>query len=391
MDRCGDDTRSRTLYAGYANHSPTADGKPRPPCSTRRTWRMWASPFGGVEFDGGNASVGSAATTIRGGGMNAGLDYQLDPDALIGFATGGDQSVFSVPDRPTSGTVNAYHIGAYGAYQSNNLYATGALSYGRFDNTENRTSTIPPVVLPGSQYIGGPNLAPGFNELLSGGYGAQSFGGRFESGYRNPFGALVVTPLAGMEFDALRTDAFTENNNKGPTVIGLSYSARNTLSLPGFLGLQLDSRLDLANDGSLEFHARAEWRHEFSPDRSTESAFVSAPVFNFVVQGAQPPRDAAVLSLGGKLAFSKNVALFGSVNGEIGGADRLFSGTGGIVVSWRGAHMPRLAKHGLHATRGKCSSSERPFSSSRFRAPRRIAFSQPALGASRAASLGASP
>jgi uncharacterized protein with beta-barrel porin domain len=339
-DECGDDANSKTLYADPV--SDRAAGDPQnaggravnPKCLTPRIWRVWASPFGGGANYPGDPIVGSAPVTAKGAGFGAGADYQISPSVLLGAAVGGGASSFSVPDRSTSGTVDAFHAAVYGAWREEHVYATGVLSFDQFDNAESRLATIPSITLPPPQFIDGPYLVPGFSENLKGHFSSASTSGHFEVGYRDDLGALQATPFVGLEFGSLHTDAFTENNSGSPSVIGLSYVGRNIVSLPSFLGVQFDGKTNLSDGVALNAWVRTAWKHEFDADRSTESAFIAAPGFDFVIEGAQPPRDALVANLGAKLKFGKNTSLFASFNGDFGAGSRGYTGTGGVSVSW---------------------------------------------------------
>jgi uncharacterized protein with beta-barrel porin domain len=97
----------------------------------------------------------------------------------------------------------------------------------------------------------------------------------------------------------------------------------------------LEGNTGLTNQISLDAWVRAAWMHEFDPSRSIDSSFISAPGFNFVVEGAQPPRDALATTVGLKLNITKTAAIFGTFEGEFaqGGANSV-GGTGGIVFYW---------------------------------------------------------
>ena len=329
-DECGDDAHSRTLYQDPVSGRRDVN----PPCLAPRTWRVWVSPFGSSSNYAGNANIGSASVSERGAGIGGGIDYQLSPKALIGAALGGGESSFSAPDRATSGTVDAFHASLYGAWRMESAYVTGVLSYDHFNNSESRRATIPGVTLPSPQFVDGNFQIPGFDERLTGNFFSQSVSGHFEAGYKTNFGAVQATPFAGVEFGSLYTGAFTEANKAGPSVIGLSYAGRNILSLPTFLGLQLDGKTEFGQDMWLSLSARAAWKHEFADDRSTESAFISAPGFDFVVRGARPSRDSVVANLGAKLQLGKTVAIFGNVIGDAGAGSHSLAATGGVSLSW---------------------------------------------------------
>ena len=296
---------------------------------------MWGTGFGGTANWQGNGTIGSASATEHSSGFAAGLDYQVNPNLLLGVSAGGGQSSFGVLDRGTWGTVDAWHGSVYGAWRSQQgFYASGIVSYSGFDNTEQRSASIPGVILPAANFIGGPYVVPGYAERPQGSFNSQAWSGYGELGYQWKYGALTTTPFAGLGFGSLRSDSFTETNQGLPSVIGLSYDSRTIDSLPSYAGVQVESKAPLFNGLELGFWARGAWKHEFEPDRSTESAFISAPGFDFVIQGARPPRDAFVTTIGAKLNLTKNAALFGTFEGQFGSGASSIGGTGGLVVSW---------------------------------------------------------
>ena len=332
-DTCGDDPASRTAYA---TPLPTRKGGPAPiaPCANPRTWRLWGTGFAASANWPGNATVGSAAATAHMSGFAAGLDYQVNPNVLVGVSAGGGQSSFGVLNRGTWGTVDAWHGSIYAAWRNQGLYVSGILSYSGFDNSEQRSASIPGVVLPASNFIGGPYVIPGFAEKPQGDFASHAWSGYGEVGYQWKYGAFTTTPFAGLQLASLQTGAFTESNQGLPSVIGLSYASRTIPSLPSYLGLQLESKAALPNGMDLDFWARGAWQHEFEADRSTDSSFIAAPGFNFIVQGALPPRNSFVTTIGAKLALTKNAALFGTFEGQFGWGATSVGGTGGLVVSW---------------------------------------------------------
>ena len=336
-DACGDDATGKTVYE-TPPALPTRKGEPAPvsPCTTARTWRIWGTGYGGTAQWPGDPIVGSASATEHVSGFSAGLDYQLNPNVLLGVSAGGGQSSFGVLNRSTWGSVDGWEGSIYGAWRNNRgLYAAGDLNYSNFDNKEQRSATIPGVVLPASNFVGGPYMAPGFAEQPQGSFGSHAWSGYGEVGYQAQYGALTASPFVGLELASLRSSGFTESNfGTIPSVIGLTYEARTINSLPSFVGLQLESNAALPNAMDLDFWARGAWKHEFDPSRSTESAFISAPGFDFVIQGAQAPRDSLVTSIGFKLKVTKNAALFGTFEGQFGWSAPSVGGTGRVVISW---------------------------------------------------------
>ena len=293
---CGDDSTSKTLYEEPVSPLPTRKAQAAqpaafPPCLTPRTWRMWGT---------GSAAVRTGKAMRRSArladdhtfGFGAGLDYQVSPNALFGFAAGGGVSSFGVPTAPpparsTPTTPRFMALGATGVLRDR---CPGLRPVRQFRDAQ---AAIPGVVLPAS-FVGGPFVVPGFYERPTGTFLSHSLSGYAEAGYQAMFGSFTVAPFAGLEYASLQSNPFVESNQGLPSVIGLAYAGRTIESLPSFLGMQLEAKTDLPNQMALDGWVRASWMHEFDAGRSVESSFISAPGFDFVTQGAQPARDALV-------------------------------------------------------------------------------------------------
>ena len=183
---------------------------------------------------------------------------------------------------------------------------------------------------------GAPGLivpVPGFTENLNGKFFSQSLSTRVELGWRTWFDRLAVTPFAAMQFGLLGMKGYTETASGAPSVIGLSYASRVVDSLPVSLGLQFDSKFDVAAMPAA-WWLRAAWVHEFAPDRTINPSFLAAPGYGFVVNGATAARDAARLEGSLKFAVSRNAALFTTFNGEFSDKGNSYAGTGGLRISW---------------------------------------------------------
>lgn len=78
-------------------------------------WRVWMSGFFGQAWNRGELPAGSADVRTTTGGGALGVDRQVAPDLLVGFAVGASASKFNVPDRATEGDVIGGHLAVYGA------------------------------------------------------------------------------------------------------------------------------------------------------------------------------------------------------------------------------------------------------------------------------------
>jgi outer membrane autotransporter protein len=298
------------------------NGRPSnaPAPAFEQRWRGWAAGFDSNSSLRGEADSGSATQSRRTGGGAAGIDYQVNPNLLIGAAAGGSSSSFSVPDRATSGNLDGAHLGTYGVARRGSWYAAGTLALSAFDNRISRT-------------IAG----VGTSELVTGRFGSDLVSGRFELGWTRRFNGFSVTPFAAVQVSELWQRGYTETGTQlggAAGVNGLSYAARDVSSLPTFLGAQLDSRVVLANGMVWSPFARLSWVHEFEPTRDITASFIALPGSSFSVDGPRAVSDAARVDLGSKLAISQNAALFGSFDGEFSDRSRSYTGKGGFRTSW---------------------------------------------------------
>jgi len=74
--------------------------------------------------------------------------------------------------------------------------------------------------------------------------------------------------------------------------------------------------------------------HDFEPYRTIDPSFVTAPGYNFIINGAVAPRDAAQVNVGLKYGLTKNAALFTNFNGEFSGQGNGYAGMIGFDYTW---------------------------------------------------------
>ncbi len=311
---------------GSARRRTPQPGRKGPrPC--QRSWRAWFAGYGGNSRVSGEYPLGSAKLTDNGSGISAGLDYQLTPDVLLGVAGGAGSSGFNVQDRSTSGSLHTGHVALYGAGRAGAFYVSGALAYDFSNVSESRFAMIPgtnATIVP----------VPGFAEHLVGSFGADSFSGRFETGWRTSFAPVNVTPFAALEFSSLNMHGFGETANYAPSAIGLNFADKTVVSLPSFLGVKLESDFALPGNLALSTSLRVSWMHEFDAYRQVTASFIAAPGFDFTVSGALAARNSARVNAGFKLDVTRNFGLFANFIGDFSGKGEALAGTGGVKISW---------------------------------------------------------
>lgn len=287
-------------------------------------WGFWANAFGGSQWLNADASTGAPNSQFAIGGGAFGADYRAGPDTLVGLAVGLSNTDYWMPSSGATGKATGVHFGVYAAHEWNGFYVNGALTYGIFNASQTR-------------FIAG--IGNSETEQSSG--TANQLGGRVEVG--RPFdlgrtlaGQIAVTPFLAVQPMQLWTPGMYENSwaqTGGAGAFGLTYQPRSTLSLPTFLGAQVDTRAELAGR-PLNAWVRAAWVHEFLTDRSVAAGFNVLPGTGFVVDGARAASDAARVDVGLRYAIGSQTSLFANGNVELSGRGQALAGTAGIRFTW---------------------------------------------------------
>lgn len=307
-------------YAQMAADLPfPALTRPLPPRAAPQPWRVWGGGFGGQSDIDGRPGLGTAHQDETFYGGLVGVDYQAQPNWLIGVAGGGTGADFTVPNRATSGTVTGGHGALYSSYGfADALYLQSSLAFSGFSNETRRTA-------------GG----VGVLELEKAAFDSFEVRVRGEIGKRFDYGTLGVTPFAAVEYANLSSDGFTETAPGGvPGLLSLHVAGRSTDSLPVFAGLRFDGTSTLGNGMLLRPFAQVAYLHEFEPARNLVNTLVSLPGASFLVEGARPASNAAQAKAGFELGLRPGVALFANFDGEFSDVQTVYAGKGGLRVSF---------------------------------------------------------
>lgn len=167
----------------------------------------------------------------------------------------------------------ALQVGLYGATHWGPAYVGGALSF-----TNHWASTNRSVL----------------GETLTADFGAQSYGARVETGYRiaTPLGA--VTPYAAGQAQSFHAPGYAETGLFLDS-FALGFGSATDANERSELGLRFDTLAPIGGM-TVAFRARAAWAHDWFSNPSIGATFVDIPGANFVVNGATPARDLALLS-----------------------------------------------------------------------------------------------
>ena len=309
---------------GYAQNdaivSPIVVDRAPPP----RTYRVWSTGFGGGVSISGNANVASETGNFYGGVL--GLDYQVQPNILVGIAGGGSESSFNVSQRSTYGDVTGFHGGVYSLVDFGPFYATNSVTVSSFSNKTTRS-----VAGFGGLTTATEKASFGSLDIRT----RAEFGRVFDYGNVYGFSALKVTPFVALEIAQLRTNGFAEYNTNGAgNVFGLAGQGQSTADVPGFVGARFESAYAVGPGMVLRPMVSLAYLHEFAPQRNLQNGFIALPGSTFLVSGARPSTNAAQTKAGFELDMGRGIGLFANFDGEFSDLERVYGGKGGVRVTW---------------------------------------------------------
>ncbi len=278
-------------------------------------WSVWGASYGGSESVGGNATVGSQDLSSRIWGVAAGADYRATPDTLLGFALAGGGLNYSLANAMGAGSADLFQAGVYGRHDFGSAYLSGALAYGWHDVTTNRS-----VALAGA-------------DQLQARFKADTFSARFEGGYRFATPLLAITPYAAAQVTSFRLPNYTEASLNGGGLFALNYAGQTTTDTRSELGLRTDKSYAM-QDGVLTLRGRAAWAHNYDPNRAVSALFTALPGTAFVVNGARPDADSALVSAGAEMKWLSGLSLAATFDGEFSGNVTTYTGKGVVKYSW---------------------------------------------------------
>ena len=302
--------REREAYAAVWRKAP-----PLPADRFAQRWSVWAAGYGGSQTTDGNAVLGSNTATSRLYGTAVGADYRFSPNTLAGFALAGGGTGFSIANGLGSGRSDLFQAGAFLRHTNGPAYISAALAYGWQDITTDRTVTIAGV------------------DQLRAKFGANTFSGRAEVGYRVVTQGLGLTPYAAGRFITFELPDYAEAVMSGAGTFALNYAAKSVTASRSELGLRADKSFAMP-DGILTLRGRAAWAHEFNPDRAIAATFQTLPGASFVVNGAAQARDAALTTASAEMKWSNGFSLAATFEGEFSNVSRSYAGKGVARYAW---------------------------------------------------------
>jgi autotransporter-associated beta strand protein len=285
-----------------------------PAATFEQRWSAWGGAYGGGNKTSGDPAVlGSHDLTATTAGFAGGLDYRITPNSVVGFALAGGGTNWSLSQGLGGGRSDAFQAGVYGATRWGAAYLAGAFAYTNHWMSTDRLS------------FAADHLTASFN--------AQSYGGRVEGGYRIATWYGGVTPYAAIQAQSFHTPGYSEVDGSG-LGYGLAYNARTGTDTRSELGARFDRVLALYSNAVLSLRGRLAWAHDWVSDPTLAALFQTLPGASFVVNGALPVKDSALVSAGAEYRLANGVTLLAKFDSEFASRSSTYAGTGTVRYAW---------------------------------------------------------
>jgi outer membrane autotransporter protein len=227
----------------------------------------------------------------------------------------GRNSTWGLAEGLRGGNTDNIHAGAYGSLRYGPAYLSAAMAYGHHWVYTKRNVVV-----------------PGF-ATLEGDYDANSFGGRIEAGYRYGQGSFGITPYAALQASVVRLPAYAEHATGGSNAFALQYERQSDNLFRTELGSWFDHSRVIPG-GVMTLRGRAAWAHDEGADRALTGAFPALPGSTFLVQGASPGSNFALLSAGAEWKYWNGMSLSARFDSELSDRSRGYGGTGTFRYIW---------------------------------------------------------
>jgi uncharacterized protein with beta-barrel porin domain len=276
----------------------------------------WAAGYDGAGQVAGDPSVGSHDTRATAAATAAGVDYRPDFDTIVGFALAGGGTSWNLAGGFGGGRSDMFQAGAYASHHWGGAYLSGAAAYDFHDVTTTRTVTVAGT------------------DILQGRFGAEGVGARLEAGYRYATPWAGFTPYAAAQVQSIALPGYSEFASAGSNQFALSFAAQTATTKRTELGAWLDASTRLAGGALLTLYGRAAWAHDSGNTARASAIFQALPGSSFIVNGATPAPDSALVSAGAQYRLTSGWSLAAKLDGEFASGSSIYSGSAVLRKAW---------------------------------------------------------
>ena len=275
--------------------------------------QYWAAGCAGSSRVDGDAANGSHTTNTPADGFVLGADWSQSKAMTLGGALSVGSNHFDLAGAQGSGKTTGLQASGYGVVQfSSHLYGAFAGVVALDSITTART-----LQLSGT-------------DQLDGKMRAYTVGGRYETGARFSWG----TPYAALEDTLFVLPSYGESASSGSSAFALNYAAQSANYASAELGLRQNFSIPLSREWAFQFTDRLGWAHGLTGDVRREATFAALPDSRFATFGAEPGKDALLISLGMGLQDANGFGMEARFDSSATKTSQTYTGTASLHFNW---------------------------------------------------------
>jgi len=276
-------------------------------------WQSWAEGYGVGAAVAGNGNASGLGYSV--GGVAYGIERDLDPCTLFGLVGGYSQIYTLLDERADRCTIDSAQAGMYLHHGNECSYASAIAAYGYNGYDSLRHVTVGQI-----------------NRVAMADYGGNNFSIYLEAGRNYCWPVACLQPYVALEYIQVHQDGFVE---AGADSLDLEVGGIGADAFRGLLGTRLIRYFQTRGGRLASLEGRALWRHEFLDEaRVLDARFFGQPGGQFVVNGLNVDRDAAILGGGLTLCLSDGVKLYANYDVLTSTNHTAHAGSGGLMLLW---------------------------------------------------------
>ena len=172
-------------------------------------------------------------------------------------------------------------------------------------------------------------------DTLSASYVAQNPADRLEGGYRGNLGTpFSVIPYVAVQAQGFRTPGYSESGSLVRLIRSRCPMQRRPQLCALELGIRFDQLFAQADGSSVDVFGRAAWANDWQSNPNLAATFIGLPTATFVVDGAAPPKNLALVTAGAESRWRNGWSVMAKFDGEFANRYDSYAGTARVRYLW---------------------------------------------------------
>jgi uncharacterized protein with beta-barrel porin domain len=114
----------------------------------------------------------------------------------------------------------------------------------------------------------------------------------------------------------------------------LNFASQTATTTRSEIGAWLDKSTRMDSGALLTLCGRAAWAHDFGNSPTASAIFQALPGSNFIVNGATPARDGALVTGAVQYGLPSGWSFLAKFDGEFSSTTSIYSGSGMVKRTW---------------------------------------------------------